>query len=64
MANEMTVMQHNCEGLLRFIILDDTVTIDIEIMTLKGIHILNKIRTPVRKLSSLGVKTTNPPPHF
>ena len=38
----MTVIQHNCEGLLRFILPDDTVTIDMEVMTLKGIHIFRQ----------------------
>ena len=42
MANEMMVIQHNCEGLLRFILPDDTVTIDMEVMTLKGIHIFRQ----------------------
>ena len=39
MASEMMTVQHSCEGLLRFILLDDTVTVDMEVMTLKGVHI-------------------------
>ena len=42
MANEMTVIQHNCEGLLRCILPDNTVSIDMEVMTLKGIHIFRQ----------------------
>ena len=34
----MMVFQHSCEGLLRFILPDNTVTIDMEVMTLKGVH--------------------------
>ena len=39
MANEMMTVQHGCERLLRFILPDDTVTVDMEVMTLKGVHI-------------------------
>ena len=42
MANQMTVIQHNCEGLLRFILPEDTVSVDMEVMTLKGIHIFRQ----------------------
>ena len=35
----MMVVQHNCEGLLKFILPDNTVSVDMEVMTLKGIHI-------------------------
>ena len=39
MASNMTVVHHTCEGFLRFVIPEDTVTVDMEVMTLKGIHI-------------------------
>ena len=42
MAHEMMAVQHGCEGLLRFILLDNTVTVDIEVMTLKGVHIFKQ----------------------
>ena len=42
MANEMMAVQHGCEGLLRFILPNDTVTIDMEVMTLKGVHIFKQ----------------------
>ena len=64
MASEMMVIQYGCEGLLRFIVPDGTVTVDMEIMTLKGIHILSKIRTPVKKLLSPGVKMISLHYHF
>ena len=39
MASKMTVIHHQCEGFLKFVVPEDTVTIDMEVMTLKGIHI-------------------------
>ena len=42
MASEMTVVHHQCEGFLKFVIPEDTVAVDIEAMTLKGIHIFRQ----------------------
>ena len=42
MASEMTVSQHTCEGLLRFILPEDTVTVYMEVMTLKGVYIFSQ----------------------
>ena len=42
MASEMTVSQHTCEGLLRFILPEDTVAVDMDIMTLKGVYIFRQ----------------------
>ena len=39
MASDITVVHHTCEEFLRFVLPEDTVTVDIEVMTLKGIHI-------------------------
>ena len=39
MASDMMATQHNCEGLLKFILPDDMVTVNMEVMTLTGIHI-------------------------
>ena len=44
MASEMTVIHHQCEGFLKFVIPEDTMTIDMEVMTLKGIHIFRQDR--------------------
>ena len=35
MASNMTVVHHTCEGFLRFVLPEDTVTVDMEVMTLK-----------------------------
>ena len=42
MASEITVSQHICKGLLRSILPKDTVTVDMEVMTLKGIYIFRQ----------------------
>ena len=44
MASEMTVDHHQCKGFLKFVIPEDTMTIDMEVMTLKGIHIFRQDR--------------------
>ena len=44
MANEMMAVQHSSEELLRFILPDNTVTIDMEVMTLKGAHIFKQYK--------------------
>ena len=42
MASEAIVVQHNSEGLLRFILPDDTVNVHMEVITLKGVHIFRQ----------------------
>ena len=42
MPSEMTITQHICEGLLRFILPEDTVTVHVEVMTLKGLYIFRQ----------------------
>ena len=44
MASDMMADQHNCKGLLKFILPDDTVTVDLEVMTLTGVHVYRKDR--------------------
>ena len=38
----MTVIHHQCKGFLKFVIPEDTMTVDMEVMTLKGIHIFRQ----------------------
>ena len=40
----MMSVQHSCEGLLRFILLDNTVTVDMQVMTLKEFHIFKQVK--------------------
>ena len=42
MASDMIAAHHNCEGLLKFILPDDMVTVNLEVMTLTGVHIYRK----------------------
>ena len=57
MESDMIAAQHNCEGLLKFILPDDTVTVDLEVMTLTVIHIHRKDRKCSEKKGfSLGAR--------
>ena len=49
MTSELIAPQHTCKGLLKFNLPDDTVTIDLEVMTLTGVHIYRKDRNSVEK---------------
>ena len=57
MANDMIAAQHNCEGLIKFILLDDTVTVNLEVMTLTGVHIyIERTEIVTRKVLFLGAR--------
>ena len=64
MANEITVTQHNCEGLLRFILPDNTVTVDMEVMTLKRIHIFRQDKQSNEKTFISWNEDNTPPSSF
>ena len=64
MANEMMAVQHSCEGLLRFILLDDTVTVDMEVLTLKGVHIFKQDKHSSEKSFIPCSEENTPPPAF
>ena len=49
MASELITIQHTYEGLLKFILPKDTVNVDLEVMTLTGIHIYKKDKNNVEK---------------
>ena len=42
MASELIAAQHTCKGLLKFILPNDMVTVDLEVMTLTEVHIYKK----------------------
>ena len=42
MANELVTVRHSCDGLLKFVLSKDTVTVDLEVMTLTGVHVYKK----------------------
>ena len=49
MASELIATQHTCEGLLKFILPDDTVTVDLEVMTFTGNRVYKKDRNSFEK---------------
>ena len=49
MASNMTIIHHTCEGFLKFVLPEDTVTVDMEVMTLKGIHIFQQDKNSKEK---------------
>ena len=64
MASEMMAVQHSCEGLLRFILPDDTVTVDMEVMTLLGVHIFKQDKHSGEKSFIPLSEENTPPPAF
>ena len=65
MAGDMIAVQHNCERLLKFILPDDTVTVNLEVMTLTGVHIyLERTEIVVKKVLFLGVRRVHLLQHF
>ena len=64
MVNDMMAAQHNCKGLLKFIFLDDTVTVNVEVMTLTGLHVFKQDKIVVRKVLFHGARRTHLLQHF
>ena len=60
----MTVVHHTCEGFLRFVLPEDTVTVDMEVMTLKGIHIFQQDKNSNKKTFILWSERNKPPSTF
>ena len=56
--------QLNCEGLLKFISPDDTVTVNMELMTLTGIHIYRQDKNCSEKSFIPWSQENTPPPAF
>ena len=49
MTNELITVQHTCKGLLKFILPKDTVTVDLEVIILTGVHIYKKDKNNLGK---------------
>ena len=64
MASDMTVVHHTCEGFLRFFLPEDTVTVDMEVMTLKGIHIFQQDKNSNEKTFIPWSEHNKPPLSF
>ena len=60
----MIAAQHNCKGLLKFILPDDMVTVDLEVMTLTGFHVYIKDRNCTEKRFPPLSEENTPPPEF
>ena len=60
----MIAAQHNCEGLLKFILPDNMVTVDLEVMSLTGVHVYRRDRNCTEKRFSHWSKENTPPPEF
>ena len=60
MASKLIAAQHTCKGLLKYILPNDTVTVDLEVMTLTGVHIYRKERNSVENAFSLRVRRICP----
>ena len=60
----MMAAQHNWEGLLKFILSDDMVTVNLEVMTLTGVHIYKKDRNCSEKSVIPWSEENTPPTAF
>ena len=61
MARDMIAAHHNCEGLLKFILPDNMVTDNLEVMTLTGGHIYRKGRNCSEKSFIPWIEETTSP---
>ena len=64
MASKLIAAQHTCKGLLKFILPNDMLTVDMEVMTLSGVHIYRKDRNRTEKCFFPWSKENMPPPEF
>ena len=64
MTSNMMAVQHSCKGLLRFILPNDTVTVDMEVMTLTRVHIFRQDKHFNEKSFIPGSEENTPPPAF
>ena len=49
MPNELVTVQHSCDGLLKFVLSNDMLTVDQEVMTLTGVHTYKKDKNNIEK---------------
>ena len=64
MASNMIAAQHNCRVHLKFILPDDMVTVDLEVITLTGADVYRKDRNCSEKRFLPWSKENTPPPEF
>ena len=64
MASDMITAQHNCKGLLRIILPDDMVAVNLEAMTLTRGHVYKRDRNCMKKRYFLWNEENIPPHEF
>ena len=64
MASEMMAFQHSCKGLLRYILPANTVTVDMEVITLFRDHIFKQDKHISEKSFIAWSKENMSPPAF
>ena len=60
----MIATVHTCEGLLKFILPDNTMTVDLEVMTLTGVHVYKRDKICTEKQFFSWIEENTPPPKF
>ena len=60
----MTVVQHTCKRFLKFVLPTDTLTVDMEVMTLKGLHIFQHDKHSDEKMFIPWSEHNKPPSSF
>ena len=60
----MTVIHHPCKGFLRFVLPEDTMTVDMEVMTLKDIHMFQQDKYSNEKIFIPWSEHNKPPLSF
>ena len=64
MASELIAAQHTCKGLLKFILPDDTVTVDLKVITLTGAYVYKRDKNCIEKWFFPWSKEKTPPSEF
>ena len=64
MASNMTVVHHTCVGFLRLVLPEDTVTVNMEVITLKDIHIFWQDKNSKKKMFIPRSEHNKPPSSF
>ena len=64
MASNMTIVHYTSEGFLKFVLPEDTVIVDMEVMTLKGIHIFWQVKNSNEKMFIPWSEHNKPPSSF
>ena len=64
MASHLTVIHHPWKGFLKFVLPEDSMTVDMEVMSLKGIHIFLQDQKSNEKMFIPWSEHNKPPSFF